>query len=163
MIGQLIVNTFALNAVSTDIYKGRIASAIKDDSKIKHQRKSRLGTMVFSDLQFANINLPEGQVAHIPVDTALFTVNQKKNIVTTNIQGRDGSIKEYMGLSDYNINVKGVICGENGVYPQEDVDNLIKFLVYDQSIGIFSQYLNDVFDIDEVVVLDYDLPQMEGG
>lgn len=157
MIGDLIVKTFAIPAATIDIYKGRISSAIPDVSPIK--RKSRLGTMIFSDLHFDNINLPEGLTAHIPIDTALFTVNQTKNIVVTNIQGRDGSIKEYMGLSDYNINIKGTICGENGVYPYEQFENLIKFLTFDQSIGVFSKYLNDVFNIQELVIIKYDLPQ----
>lgn len=161
MIGQLILNTFAIPAVTVDVYKGKIFSAIKDKSPIG--RKSRLGTLIFSDLQFAPVNFPDGLTNHIPIDTALFSVNQAKNIVVTNIQGRDGSIKEYMGLSDYNINIKGTICGENGVYPQDAVDNLIKFLEYNQSLGITSSYLNNVFNIQEIVVVKYDLPQMEGG
>lgn len=160
---QLTIQSFAINAVQTAIYRAKIKTAIKDESPIL--RKSKLGTAIFSDLQFGDIFDENGVLIdiHRPVDTALFSVQQVKNVVRTNINGRDGTIKEYIGMGDYQINIKGVICGENGVYPSEDVENLMKFMIYGQSIPIDSKFLNEVFDIFEIVVLDYDIPQTEGG
>ena len=40
-------------------------------------------------------------------------IRQAKNIVVTPIQDRDGSVKEYIGQADYEINIRGVICGTN--------------------------------------------------
>lgn len=162
---QLLVQTFGISAIQTNVYKDKIKVTEKDQSPVL--RKSKLGTAIFSDLQFGNIfptidGVPSEET-HTAIDTALFSVNQVKNVVRTSINGRDGTIKEYIGLGDYQINIKGVICGANGVYPVDEVENLMNFLVYDQSIPISSKYLNEVFDVFEVVIMDYELPQMEGG
>lgn len=153
---NLIIKSFGIPFLQTEIYKGRIPITERDKSPIN--RLSKLGTPIFSDLQFHDIN----GLVHIPVDTVLFDVHQAKNIVRTSINGRDGQIKEYIGQDDYEINIKGVICGENGVYPWDHVANLVKFLRYEQSLGITSKFLNDLFDIQEVVVYDYKFEQSEG-
>lgn len=164
---ELTINKFALDGVQTNIYKGRINITEKDQSPVL--RKSKLGTAIFSDLALGdnqgNIYDASGNIVatNTPIDTALFSVNQTKNVVRTNINGRDGTIKEYIGLGDYVINIKGVICGANGVYPVDEVNSLTEFLRYDQSIPIKSKFLNEVFDIYEIVVLDYDVNQDEGG
>lgn len=153
----LITKTFGIQFLTTEIYKGKIPINTPDEPPVK--RKSKLGTAIFSDLQFSDI---DGTV-HVPIDTALFSVYQAKNIVRTQIQGRDGRIKEYLGEDDFEINIKGVICGENGKYPYDQVKNLIAFCRYGQSIGIVSKYLNEIFDIQEVVISDYRFEQEEGG
>lgn len=162
---QLTINAFGTSNVQASIYTGKITVPEKDQSQVL--RKSKLGTAIFSDLQFGDIFIPINgaltQATHVPIDTALFSVNQTKNVVRTSINGRDGTIKEYIGMGDYTINIKGVICGANGVYPADEVDSLKQFLVYDQSIPILSKFLNEVFDIYEVVILDYDINQEEGG
>lgn len=155
---NLIISSFAFPFLQTEIYKGRIPVTQRDEPL----RKSKFGTNIFSDLQFTSITSNGEEIIHIPVDTVLFNVQQTKNIVRTQIQGRDGAIKEYIGLDDYEINIKGVICGPNGVYPWDEVSNLVAFCRYDQSIGITSKYLNDLFDITEVVIKDYSFEQSEG-
>lgn len=159
---QLTAQAFGLFAIQTAIYSSRIKVAAKDISPVI--RRSSLGTAIFSDLQFGDIYDDDGVLidVHRPIDTALFSVNQVKNVVRTAINGRDGTIKEFIGMGDYVINIKGVICGKNGAYPAEDVENLMKFLTYDQSIPVDSKFLNEIFDIFEIVIIDYDVPQEEG-
>ena len=158
---ELIIKTFGLSALQTNIYKGKIIGTTPDAAPIK--RKSSLGTAIFSDLQFGPITIGGVHFNHTkPIDTVLFSVNQTKNIVKTQINGRNGTIKEYVGMGDYNINIKGVICGPRGQYPTDDVDELLTFLEYNQSIKIYSSYLNEKFNVDEIVILDYDLTQEEG-
>jgi hypothetical protein len=48
----------------------------------------------------ANAKLPR-----IPIAVAIVQATPSKNIVKTNINGRDGSIKEYTGLNDVNITI----------------------------------------------------------
>lgn len=159
----LIIRTFTLPAVTTDIYKGKIQGVTKDQSKIG--RLSKLGTPIFSDLQFTATDIyGNGEVIqHIPVDTVLFTVRQEKKIVETDVAGRDDAITEYIGKSKYIINIKGVIAsGKPGVYPWDEVMNLRAFLDYEQSLGINSAFLNDIFGVSEIVIFDYDVPQLEG-
>lgn len=162
----LIVQSFGISVLQTNIYKGKINVPEKDKSTVT--RKSKLGTAIFSELRFGDVykKVTGGYdlIEHtFPIDLALFSVSQVKNIVITQVNGRDGDITTYNGMSSYKINVKGVINGQNGVYPKDDVENLIKFLEYNQSIPISSPYLNDIFDIQEVVVLSYDINQDEGG
>lgn len=145
------------------MYKGKIQGQVPDESRIK--RLSKIGTKIFSDLQFSPADVfGTGELLdHIPIDCALFTVTQNKNIVKTNVAGRDGSIKEYLGESDFEINIKGVITSNRpGVEPVADRENLVAFLRYQQSLGINSAFLNDVFGIFELVVVDYNVPQKEG-
>lgn len=162
-VPAIIIKTFAIPKGSTEIYKGKIQGQTPDQSKIK--RLSKIGTKVFSDLQFSPADVfGTGELFdHIPIDCVLFTVNQEKNIVETKVAGRSGSIKEYIGESDFEINIKGVLTSNKpGVEPIEQRENLVAFLRYQQSLGINSAFLNDVFGIFELVVMSYSMPQKEG-
>lgn len=153
---DLILKSFGLPFLQTEIYKGRIPIAVRDEPITT--RKSMINTSIFSDLQFVEI----GGLKHIPIDCVLFDVRQSKNIVRTDIQGRDGSIKEYIGLGDYEVSIRGIIMGSNGVYPFDQVSNLVEFLRRDQSLGVVSTFLNNIFDINELVIKDYAFEQSEG-
>lgn len=126
-------------------------------------RKSLLGTGVFSDLNFGpapiinGVQLPE----FIPLDCVLFTVNQTKNIVKTIIQGRNGSVKEYISDGDFSINIKIAISGDYGVYPQEQMENLLTYLNAPGALPINSKFLQTL-GIYNVVVESYDVNQKEG-
>ena len=98
----------------------------------------------------------------IRLDTVLLTISQSKNIVTTQIQGRNGTVKEYIGMGDYNISIQGIITGTNGVYPIDAVSNLKKILVASVPLAVNSWYLQNL-DIDSVVVNDFTLNQVAGG
>ena len=87
---------------------------------------SSLGTPVFSNLQFLADEYTDsyGKVTSfqtITFDAVIMTVNQQKNIVTTQIQGRDGTVKEEIGMGDYTITINGIITGKNGHYPIDEV------------------------------------------
>ena len=153
---DLIIRSFGLQFLQAEIYKGRIPIAVRDEPITT--RTSQLGKAIFSDLQFVEI----GGFKHIPIDIVLYDVRQAKNIVKTDIIGRDGSPKEYIGESDFEITIRGVICGDNGVYPFDRVSNLVEFLRQKTSLGIVSQYLNNIFDINEIVVREYAFEQAEG-
>ena len=98
----------------------------------------------------------------IRLDTVLLTISQSKNIATTQIQGRNGTVKEYIGMGDYNISIQGIITGTNGVYPIDAVSNLKKILVASVPLAVNSWYLQNL-DIDSVVVNDFTLNQVAGG
>ena len=48
----------------------------------------------------------------IIISTVLMQVSQEKRIVKTPIQGRDGTIKQYIGLGDYKIKCTGIIAAQ---------------------------------------------------
>lgn len=103
------------------------------------------------------------------IDTCLITVRQSKNIVKTKLQGRDGTVKTYMGLDDYDITIDGIITsdydtsgGGNGIWPGSSVEDLINICNYPIAIEVSSAYLTH-FNIKNLIIMSYDFPQIEGG
>jgi len=197
---KLIIKTFGLTGLKTAIYQAGIDAAelintqeeAKSAASNKYQDKlpetpeidsyesktysdlpsytSKLGTAVMSDLDIDP--LKDSGVSYIQIPTVLFTVNQKKNIITTSVQGRNGTVKEYISDVDFTINVKGVLVGDNGKYPRvgfpsgtkggvNSVEDLINLFKLNRSVTVNSWYLRQ-FGITEMVITDYNFPQNEG-
>jgi len=134
--------------------------------------KSQLDTPVFANITFKGgtyqdvVNNVTKTVTYqdLTFDTVIMTVSQSKNIVTTQIQGRNGTVKEYIGLGDYGVTINGIITtkGGNGHYPIDEVRNLKLMLNANKSIEVACTYLQNL-DITNLVIKDYDLPQEYGG
>jgi hypothetical protein len=97
----------------------------------------------------------------VEFDTVLLTVNQTKNINETQIQGRAGTIKEYIGLGDFQVTINAILTGTNGHFPIEDLTTVKNLLAAPISIKVTSWYLQ-LFDIDYIVIKSYDISQVEG-
>jgi len=128
---------------------------------------SKLNTVVYTNVIFNAAQVYDNtfeKKAEFPdfrIDDCLLTVNQSKKIITTEIQGRDGTIKEYIGQDDYQISIVGRINGAYGVNPKEETKQLKKILSYAQPLAITSWWLQNL-DITTVVVKDYNFAQTEG-
>ena len=193
---KLIIKSFGLGGLKTAIYQPGIELAqIKAETVLSSNEyenklpvtpeidsyesktysdlpsyKSKLGTAVMSDLDIDP--LKDSGVSYIQIPTVLFTVNQKKNIITTSVQGRNGTVKEYISDGDFTINVKGVLVGDNGKYPRvgfpsgtkggvNSVEDLTALFKLNRSVTVNSWYLRQ-FGITEMVITDYNFPQNEG-
>jgi len=128
---------------------------------------SSLGTPVQSNIIFqkGEYTLFDGTVQTwetMRFDAVLISVSQAKKIVKTEIAGRNGTVKEYIGLDDYAIQITGVITAENGRHPAGEIEALKRLLDAPISIAVSSQYLQNlgVFNID---VESYELGQQPGG
>lgn len=107
----------------------------------------------------------EGQTISFPdvtLYTALISVSQNKKIVRTDIAGRNGKVKEYVGMDDYQVTITGTLTGANGVQPLNDVLNLKKVLDAPCEIEVECEFLNQ-FGIFNLVVDSSDIPQDAGG
>jgi len=133
---------------------------------------SELGTPVMSDLTLGDrVNLSnnawvdgagrEQRFEPVTLATVLVTVMQSKSIITTQVQGRNGTVKEYIGLGDFDVTINGIIVGRNGVYPREQVRRLKQLLDAPVPVVVSSWYLQNL-DIDTVVIKDYEIGQQEG-
>lgn len=146
-------------------YTGKVNQDAQKDAELY---TSPLGTPVVINLKFASVeytDLLTGRqkfTNELTFDTVLCTVSQAKRIVRTEIQGADGTVKEYIGLDDYNVQINGIICGDNGRYPAAEVDALKRMLDAPVAIPVISSYLNRL-GVYNVVVQDYSLPQEAGG
>jgi hypothetical protein len=95
-------------------------------------------------------------------EAVLITVNQAKKIVKTEIQGREGTVKEYIGMDDYAVQVNGVITASNGRHPATEISDLKKMLDAPIPIGVACAYLQNL-NIMSMVVESYELGQQPGG
>ncbi len=121
------------------------------------------------------------------IPNMIIEVNQSKNIITTPIQGRDGTVKEFVSRGDYLITLTGIITGKmdeetgtvrdiGNVYPQDDVNKLITICEVPDSLSVTSDFLlpflksgpsgpdnnDDVIPDARVVITDYNIPQQIG-
>lgn len=118
---------------------------------------------------YTDVNDPNGvsiKIPNVKFDTCIISVKQAKNIIKTKVHGRKGTVKEYITLDDYEISIEGTISNVRGVfsqYPIDQVQDLIKLCESPVSIQITSSYLNDLFNINYLVIEDYDISQEIGG
>lgn len=91
------------------------------------------------------------------LDSAVIEISRQKNIIITNLQGRDTSVKEFINNGDYSISVSGLICSKGVGYPKSRVKEIEKFFKAEQSIPIIHEVLN-MLGIYEIVITDYALP-----
>lgn len=136
-------NKFTENVADEDEYN----MASKDDLV------SLLGTPVFADLIIED-EVSGVKLTMIPV---LITVSQNKNIETTIIQGRSGSVKEYVCEGDYEIKLDGALFGRN-LFPQLEFKKLIKLLKSTESLKVTSKFLQ-MYSIHYITVKTYTTPQ----
>ena len=128
---------------------------------------SKLNTIVYSNVIFnAGVILDENGVQidkwdDFRIDDVLLTVSQSKKIITTEIQGRDGTVKEYIGLDDFQIQITGRLNGTYNVNPKELTRQLKIILSTGQPLEITSWYLQNL-DITDIVVKDFNFGQTEG-
>lgn len=95
--------------------------------------------------------------------SAIVSISSSKNLVITQVQGRDYSRKELVSNGDVNISVSGYITSQfPDIYPFEEVNKLKKILCYKGIVEVNNQIL-DGWDISKIIIKDFDMPQEEGG
>ncbi|MET3536676.1 DUF6046 domain-containing protein [Chryseobacterium limigenitum] len=107
----------------------------------------------------------------------IITINQEKNIVTTPLQGRDGTIKEYISKGDFNISIMlGIVNYEDiyipniisglgtevtyasAEYPLDRIKEFQKILESEETLTVHSEFLS-IFKIYSAVIKSYSLEQ----
>lgn len=101
--------------------------------------------------------------AELSIPDAVVAMTRTKNIVTTQVVGMVGTVKEYISDGDFDINIAVGIQGvEDGkianVYPEEGLRELRKFLEIDKPISVQSAFF-DLFEINRLVIKSYSLTQ----
>ncbi|GEM55239.1 hypothetical protein B0A58_07440 [Flavobacterium branchiophilum NBRC 15030 = ATCC 35035] len=106
----------------------------------------------------------------VELHECIITINQEKNIVTTPLQGRDGTIKEYISDGDYTISIDAAVCSyvinqngdadytESHTYPITQLQELISFLKIKDTLKVQSDFLT-LFGVTDAVVKSYGMVQ----
>jgi len=123
---------------------------------------------IYQDENKLPITYGGGTGNFVRFDTVLMTVSQTKNIITTALQGRDGTVKEYVSNGDYVINLRGKIVNFTNKYPDKfptgidhcDVWTLTDILKVPNELDVVSSFLNMFFN--QMVITDFSMPQVEG-
>ena len=128
---------------------------------------SILNTPVYTNIHFLDVEYTDSLGRTITTngkiyDAVLITVSQAKKIITTEIQGRNGTVKEYIGMDDYQVQVNGIITGSNGVHPVNEIAELKKMLDAPVAIDVSCAYLQNL-GIQSLVTISYEFAQEAGG
>lgn len=164
-----IIRTFSILTLpplppQTNEFQGNVQVYTKDAPIAT----SPLGTPVMQDITFKSVNYTDfntglqRSTGEVNLQTILLNVNQAKKIITTEIQGKDGTVKEYIGLDDYTISINGIINGSNGHNPADEIIALMRVLVGRPAIPVVCTYLNNL-GIFNIVIKEFTLDQEAGG
>lgn len=69
---------------------------------------SALGTPIYDVVEF-KLN---GETVLRLIDVPLITVTRAKNVVKTQMEGKDGTVKEIISNDDYKINIRGILSND---------------------------------------------------
>ncbi len=127
-------------------------------------------TAPITDISFWNdryvltqLHLRKADGRTLTIDDAIVSVSLKKEIVRTALVGLNGTIKEYINQSDYDIRISvGIVATRDGQivdeYPQEGISIVRDFLLENEALEVQSIFL-DLFGIDQMVIADFSLSQ----
>lgn len=171
-ITKLVANE-AVKEEETNPFKSDITKLVAKqttDRNISTNAFSNFGSPIFSNLIFKARAYKDNDLKDVTtfendviLDCVLFDVAQTKTIITTPIQGFNGTIKEFISDGDYTIAIKGIINStKNGVYPLTQAKNLFEALKSPIELEVTSWYLNEIFGITHVVVTDFQYNQVQG-
>jgi hypothetical protein len=98
-------------------------------------RKSRLGTYVYESLELKDQN---GEVIYTFPDTVLIHLAENsKNIVRTPMQGKDGTVKEYIGMDDWQLRIMGMLINPTSKdYPEDLKSELTRIYERNEALRI---------------------------
>jgi hypothetical protein len=120
---------------------------------------SVLGTPIFSQITFRQNNKDAGFT--LP-DCPLIEISTSKTIIETPIQGRNGTVKEYISANDYTITIRGILINnESDKYPFDLVDDLHKIYKLNTALMVTNTILN-MLDINQVVMKELKFMESEG-
>lgn len=117
--------------------------------------------------------LYEGERYSLLFQEVIISVTQERNIVTTPLQGRDGTIKEYISNGDYGITLDIALTDYEGEpseqadeefllpkqdYPLNQLETLRKLLTTPEAVEVESDFLY-AFGIKSAVVTSFSLQQ----
>ena len=159
-------NIKIMDAQNSPFTKDKVQDGFIDGDTPTEKFVSKLGTVVYSNIIFNAGSILNGNEIveswqDFRIDDVLLNVSQSKKIVTTEIQGRDGTVKEYIGLDDFQVQITGRLNGTYNVNPKDLTRQLKIILSAGQPLEVTSWYLQNL-DINDIVVKDFNFGQSEG-
>lgn len=89
------------------------------------------------------------------LENCLFDTSNSKRIVQTAINGKDGTVKEWVSNGDIIINVQVNILNKDRNYPIDELIEIMNFLKMNQALTITESHINQVLGVTRVVVTSW--------
>lgn len=160
---QIITEGATISVAKTFAGKANMPPYVSEEAI----KKSYLGTPVIDNIEFTGgvyTDLQGNEIEYptLSLDTVLFDVSRSKRVIETQIQGRDNSIFEYIGNSNYEISATGVISNSDNIAPQDIARDLESIFNVPQQIAVVCSYLNEIFEIFNIVIKSHNITQVAG-
>lgn len=99
------------------------------------KKQSALGTYLYETLELYD---EQGALRYVFPDTVLIEVcNRPKNIIRTPIQGRNGTVKELIGMDDWHLSIMGQLINPAAKdYPEDAVASMVSIYESNRSFGV---------------------------
>ena len=133
---------------------------------------SKLGTPVYNRIvlgldgqenRYTDSQGREGSYQTVELDCALIDIEFNKNVVKTDIQGLDQSVKEFISNGDRNITITGRFDSTPGIAPIDFIMNLNTLFSAPVPIPVSNYYLNSNNIYYIVIMPGTRIWQSEGG
>ena len=139
-----------------------IAKSFTDSENQSSVGISDLGTLMYDNLKLTIKEEGENDTT-LTLNSIQFIVSQSRNIVKTQISGRNGTIKEYNNDGDFIIRCAAKLTNTDGrLFPEDDLNSFVRIAKSESEIDVISRILNDNFRIDTVVIEDYTVSPSTG-
>jgi len=140
---------------STDLYGTPLAP--------NREGTGLLGLPVFTRVSF----LPTAFHLGLNLDDPLVEVSQDKNIVLTEVQGRNGTVKEYISDGDFSVSIKGILASDpfdgrySRRYPEREVQALRQLVAIPEALPVTGR-LFQILGIRNLVIKGVSWPTLPG-
>ena len=146
---------------------GQLPGNVADQEFEQSIGVGQLGNALFDDITFpaGNYLTLENvlvEYAELSLQSLRFVVSQAKNIVRTPISGRNGTVKEYNNTGDYVIRCTANLSNLTPTFPREQLDTFVEIARVPQQLPIVSKILNVSFDIDNVILSEFNVDPGNG-
>jgi hypothetical protein len=129
---------------------------------------SVLGTPIYEQIELTIPAIIDGgnvvstQKSYILPGWPLFDITGQRFIAETPMQGKKGTVKEFISDGDYMITIRGFLINyESQEYPEQELQELMQAINAKVALGITSQVFN-LLDIHNIVINRWRFPAVEG-
>lgn len=139
------------------VFPSATIKRFNEEAKLSEKVNTKTGVKEGRFLSFVNFTYDQ-----LVLNSIQITVNQAKNIVKTSINGRSGTIKEFITHDDYSIEVNATMQELSGGFPADQIDVFKRLADVEESVPIESKILNELFGIDRVVIEKFSVSPVSG-
>lgn len=103
----------------------------------------KLGTYYFMPVYINRIEIPN----------AIISLSQSKIVIKTPLVGRNGTVKEFIAMDDFQIEVLLTLVGQNNEYPEKEIEQIEQLWRVNEAVDIISAVTDMWLPVDSKVVL----------